>query len=149
LDNTLKAKIAFEILQIDELIEELSPLLEKCIAREPDFIELNAAGAVLHAYYNGLESIFLLIGKNVDGTRISGERWHTELLNSMFKPTKKRKALFDEELYDQLTDYMGFRHFFRHTYSYHLRWDLIKPLLMNIRENWISVKAAVQRFIDL
>ena len=49
MDNTLKAKIAFEILQIDELIEELSPLLEKCIAREPDFIELNAAGAVLHA----------------------------------------------------------------------------------------------------
>jgi len=63
LANAVKLKIAFEISQIDELIEKSSVLLQKCILQEPDFIELNAAGAILHSYYNGLENIFLLIRK--------------------------------------------------------------------------------------
>ena len=91
--NAVKLKIAFEISQIDELIEKSSVLLQKCILQEPDFIELNAAGAILHSYY------------------------------------------------------MGFRHFFRHTYGYHLRWDLIKPLLMNIKENWNTVKSNIETII--
>ena len=48
MDNSLKTKITFEISKIDELVEKTSPLLEKCKKQEPDFIELNAIGAVLH-----------------------------------------------------------------------------------------------------
>ena len=147
MDNAVKLKIAFEISQIDELIEKSSVLLQKCILQEPDFIELNAAGAILHSYYNGLESIFLLIRKNIDKTVLSSERWHSELLKSMFTATETRRPLFEKKLYDQLVDYMGFRHFFRHTYGYHLRWDLIKPLLMNIKENWNTVKSNIETII--
>lgn len=147
MDNAVKLKIAFEISQIDELIEKSSVLLQKCILQEPDFIELNAAGAILHSYYNGLESVFLLIRKNIDRTVLSSERWHSELLKSMFAATKARRPLFEKKLYDQLVDYMGFRHFFRHTYGYHLRWDLIKPLLMNIKENWNTVKSNIETII--
>ncbi len=145
--NAVKLKIAFEISQIDELIEKSSVLLQKCILQEPDFIELNAAGAILHSYYNGLENIFLLIRKNIDKTVLSSERWHSELLKSMFAATEARRPLFEKKLYDQLVDYMGFRHFFRHTYGYHLRWDLIKPLLMNIKENWHTVKSNIETII--
>lgn len=147
MDNAVKLKIAFEISQIDELIEKSSVLLQKCILQEPDFIELNAAGAILHSYYNGLESIFLLIRKNIDKTVLSSERWHSELLKSMFAATETRRPIFEKKLYDQLVDYMGFRHFFRHTYGYRLRWDLIKPLLMNIKENWNAVKSSVETII--
>ena len=42
---------------------------------------------------------------------------------------------------------MGFRHFFRHAYGYHLRWDLIKPLFMNIEENWYTVKTNIETLI--
>ena len=145
--NAVKLKIAFEISQIDELIEKSSVLLQKCILQEPDFIELNAAGAILHSYYNGLENIFLLIRKNIDKTVLSSERWHSELLKSMFAATETRRPIFEKKLYDQLVDYMGFRHFFRHTYGYHLRWDLIKPLLMNIKENWNTVKSNIETII--
>ena len=147
MDNAVKLKIAFEISQIDELIEKSSVLLQKCILQEPDFIELNAAGAILHSYYNGLENIFLLIRKNIDKTVLSSERWHSELLKSMFAATEARRPLFEKKLYDQLVDYMGFRHFFRHAYGYHLRWDLIKPLFMNIEENWYTVKTNIETLI--
>ena len=145
--NAVKLKIAFEISQIDELIEKSSVLLQKCILQEPDFIELNAAGAILHSYYNGLENIFLLIRKNIDKTVLSSERWHSELLKSMFAATEARRPLFEKKLYDQLVDYMGFRHFFRHAYGYHLRWDLIKPLFTNIEENWYTVKTNIETLI--
>ena len=147
MDNAVKLKIAFEISQIDELIEKSSVLLQKCILQEPDFIELNAAGAILHSYYNGLENIFLLIRKNIDKTVLSSERWHSELLKSMFAATEARRPLFEKKLYDQLVDYMGFRHFFRHAYGYHLRWDLIKPLFTNIEENWYTVKTNIETLI--
>ena len=147
MDNAVKLKIAFEISQIDELIEKSSVLLQKCILQEPDFIELNASGAILHSYYNGLENIFLLIRKNIDKTVLSSERWHSELLKSMFAATEARRPLFEKKLYDQLVDYMGFRHFFRHAYGYHLRWDLIKPLFMNIEENWYTVKTNIETLI--
>ena len=147
MDNAVKLKIAFEISQIDELIEKSSVLLQKCILQEPDFIEMNAAGAILHSYYNGLESIFLLIRKNIDKTVLSSERWHSELLKSMFAATETRRPIFEKKLYDQLVDYMGFRYFFRHRYGYRLRWDLIKPLLMNIKENWNAVKSSVETII--
>nr|WP_315328126.1 hypothetical protein [Treponema socranskii] len=65
----------------------------------------------------------------------------------MFAATEARRPLFEKKLYDQLVDYMGFRHFFRHTYGYHLRWDLIKPLLMNIKENWNTVKSNIETII--
>ena len=94
--NAVKLKIAFEISQIDELIEKSSVLLQKCILQEPDFIELNAAGAILHSYYNGLENIFLLIRKNIDKTVLSSERWHSELLKSMFTATETRPPLFEK-----------------------------------------------------
>jgi len=96
LANAVKLKIAFEISQIDELIEKSSVLLQKCILQEPDFIELNAAGAILHSYYNGLENIFLLIRKNIDKTVLSSERWHSELLKSMFAATEARRPLFEK-----------------------------------------------------
>jgi len=40
LDN-IKAKITFEISQIDKLISEAEPLLRLCKLKEPDFIELS------------------------------------------------------------------------------------------------------------
>ena len=71
----------------------------------------------------------------------SGERWHSELLISMFTENNNRKAVLDKSLQIPLTDYMGFRHFFRHSYGYHLRWDLAQPLFENIHDTWDSIKA--------
>lgn len=49
LDKICKEKISLEIEKIDSLIEKSSVLLTKCSILEPDFIELNAIGSVLHS----------------------------------------------------------------------------------------------------
>jgi len=53
----------FEIDQIDKLIEQTDPLLKLCKLKDPDFIEKSAMAAVLHSFYNGIESIFLIVDK--------------------------------------------------------------------------------------
>lgn len=65
----------------------------------------------------------------------------------MLKKTDKRKPVLDDLLYEPLSNYMGFRHFFRHTYGYHLRWDLAKPLFENITTVWTSIKNCFLNFI--
>ena len=50
LDNSCKEKILLEIEKIDNLIEKSSVLISKCNILEPDFIEVNAIGSVLHSF---------------------------------------------------------------------------------------------------
>ncbi len=147
MDEELKKKISFEISEIDSLLDHASVLSQKCKIQEPDFIEISAVGSTLHSFYNGLENIFLLIQKEIDKTNEKSERWHSELLSSMFKENQNRPAVLDESLQERLSEYMGFRHFFRHSYGYHLRWDLAKPLFENLNETWATVKEALKSFI--
>lgn len=147
MDEELKKKINFEISEIDTLLDHATVLLQKCKIQEPDFIELSAVGSTLHSFYNGLENIFQLIHKEIDKINDTSGRWHATLLDAMFKKTENRPAVLDESLREQLSDYMGFRHFFRHAYGYHLRWDLAKPLFENLSEVWKSTKEYVLKFI--
>ena len=147
MDERIKQKIDFEILQIDTLLSKAEVLAQKCALQTPDFIELSAVGATLHSYYNGLENIFVLIGKNIDNASFSTSRWHKELLDSMFVKTDKRESVLDESIHEQLLDYMSFRHVFRHSYGYALDWNRLKPLFSAVDENWKSVKSNILRFI--
>ena len=147
MDEQVKTKIVFEISQIDTLLSKADVLVKKCKIQAPDFIELNAVGSTLHSYYNGLENIFTLIGKQIDRATFSSQRWHKELLDSMFSATEKRKSVLEENLHEPLLDYMSFRHVFRHSYSYALEWERMNPLFFGMTENWQSVKDCLQGFI--
>lgn len=148
MDEDLRRKITFEISEIDNLLDHATVLFQKCQIQEPDFIEISAVGATLHSFYNGVENIFQLIQKGIDKINTQSERWHSELLDSMFKETENRPAVLDESLREQLSDYMGFRHFFRHSYGYHLRWDLAQPLFENLSTVWNSTKEYVLKFMQ-
>ena len=63
MNKILKTKVAFEINQIDKLLDKADPLLKLCRLTEPDFIEMSAMAAVLHSFYNGIEGIFLIVDK--------------------------------------------------------------------------------------
>ncbi len=144
----MREKIKFEISQIDTLLDKAKILEEKSKLKEPDFIELNAVGSTLHSYYNGLENIFVLIAKQIDGASFSSQRWHKEILDSMFVQTAARKAVLKENIHEALLDYLSFRHVFRHSYGYALDWERLSPLFFGVYENWKSTKADLEIFIE-
>lgn len=43
---------------------------------------------------------------------------------------------------------MGFRHYYRHAYSFMLSWSEMKPLVFNIYDVWSIVKEDIEEFIE-
>ena len=148
MDNGLKAKILFEISQIEKLLNDGKPLLNLCKIRVPDFIELSACAMVLHSFYNGIENILILIFKYYDKQLPNSNKWHIELLDRAFVTDKNRKQIFANELQKQLDEYLKFRHFVRHAYGFQLEWERMENLINGIEIFWENIKMNINNFIE-
>lgn len=142
------SQMIFEIQQIDELFTSYSGLLEKSKAEEPTLIELTAIGSVLHSFYNGVENIFKTIGKNIDGKLPSGNHWHSQLIKQMTQVTYKRDSVISEGLKEKLVEYLAFRHFYRNSYSFFLKWNELKKLTDPVITVWSECKIELKSFIS-
>ncbi|MDR0722546.1 MAG: hypothetical protein LBF75_07120 [Treponema sp.] len=94
MDNNLKEKIVYEISRINNLFDSGKPLFGLCKLKEPDFIESSAAALLLHSFYNGIESIVLMILKNIEEDIPNSFQWHKELFEKTFEITDKRTIIF-------------------------------------------------------
>jgi len=148
LNNELEKEVNFEISEINKLFDEGKPLLDLIkIKEEPDFIEKAAAGSFLHSFYNGVEKLAILIYKGINENIPNDLKWHKNLFENTFKPTRKYPVLFNNEYKIQLQDYMEFRHFFRHTYGYKINIKKLTPLILNAEELWEKIKNDINNFI--
>lgn len=144
MDNAIKIKINYEISQIDELLEKSQVLLALVKNKEPDFIEITAIGGILHSFYNGIENIFVLIGKNLNFNFNSSPQWHRNLVDFMFS----QNDFLPADLRLLLTEYMGFRHFYRHTYGYTIKWEKCSHLFLGLTDFWKLVSEAIKKYIE-
>jgi len=67
-------------------------------------------------------------------------RWHLELLEKTAEA-----ELLPEEIIEILKEYMGFWHFFRHSYGFMIDEELIAPLMDNVSTLLMELKT---RLID-
>jgi len=148
LTEKILAQISFEIGQIDHLLESYAAVLEKVQVVEPDLVETTAVASVLHSFYNGLENIFLSIAKGVDSVVPSTPKWHRDLLIQMTKPSQSRGPVLTTETAELLTEYVGFRHFYRHSYSFTLDWSEMQGLAASLDVVWNAAKSEVQAFLN-
>ncbi len=141
------SQIKFEIKQIDRLFERYTDLLERVQKGTPDLVDVTAVASVLHSFYNGLENIFLSIAKGIDADVPAGAQWHRDLLTKMAESTSNRGPVLTTEMAHQLADYLGFRHFYRHSYSFFLEWDELEKLVTPLAEVWGLVQDALELFL--
>lgn len=147
MDNLIKEQIKFKINDIDKLFSEYELIFEKIKGEKPDLFDITILGSVLHSFYNGIENIFEIIAKNIDGNVPSGNKSHQELLHQMASENEKRNEIINENLYYKLREYATFRHFYRHAYSFQLNWDKMKPLIDDIHKIWKEVKMSLEKII--
>ena len=139
-------KVELEIAQLVRLLDEHRELLERVADHEPTAVELSALSAYLHSFYTGIEGIFRQIAVDIDGCRSSAGRWHSELLDLMAHPTVERPALLSDELLQKLVGYLGFRHVFRHAYTFNLKWPKMKDLILESEQTLREVVQSCRSF---
>ena len=143
MDKATKTKITYEISQIDELVDKAQVLLSLVKNKEPDFIEITAIGGILHSFYNGIENIFVLIGETLNFDFRTSPQWHRNLIDCMFS----QPDFLPYDLRLLLTEYMGFRHFYCHTYGYTIKWEKCSHLFLGLTDFWQTIKIAVSKYI--
>ena len=142
------SQIKFEIEQIDHLFESYADLLERVQKEAPDLVEITAVASVLHSFYSGLENIFLSIAKRIDRDVPASTQWHRDLLIRMTEATSSRGPVLTVDMAHQLANYLGFRYFYRHSYSFFLDWDELEKLMTPLAKVWAQTKNALQLFLD-
>ena len=138
----LKEYCEAEFENIDTVLYELYAIV-RVEKSEYSIAELAATATFLHNCYNGIENILkrvlLFVDIKIEDTPI----WHKDLLKA-----STNIGIISNDLYVTLSDYLSFRHFFVHSYSFTLKWEELKPLVDGIEETLTKVKSAIYDFIN-
>jgi hypothetical protein len=127
------AEFDFQIEQIKDIYMTLQskvPLIEKQpVAQE----SIESAGYWLHNLYSAYEDLFKLVAGFWENSLSLDGEFHVQLLKRMRLNIKDvRPALLSEAPYRILNELRGFRHVFRHAYSYGLDEERVGALLRKV-----------------
>ncbi len=111
-------------------------------------VERLALAAMLHAFYNGVENIFKRIAYHCDGGVSKSSTWHQELLASMASGNYSPPPVISESLRTKLRPYLDFRHFFRHCYSFQIRWAKMEGLVQKHEPVFKQFQGELKEFLD-
>lgn len=131
-----------EFENIDTVLAQLA-LVIKPEKQKYSIAELAASATFIHNCYNGIENVLkrVLVYLNVDTTETP--TWHKDLLK-----TSSDRRLITEKLYAALSNYLSFRHFFVHAYSFTLRWEELKPLTKSLKDTVEEFRSAIYDYIN-
>jgi len=146
--SELQSEIEFEIEELRTQITCFSKLREKVSHLIPNDIEIVALAAFLQAFYAGMENIFKRILVHYKEKLPHTESWHIELLERMTQCEEKRSAVITMQLYKKLTKYLGFRHFFRHSYTFRLDWEQMEPLVRDCENTFREFEKEITLFVE-
>ncbi len=109
--------------------------------KEKSTIELAAIATFLHNIYNGIENI-LKQALKAKGTKLpKSETSHKDLLEISLSI-----GIISEQLFDQLYEYLTFRHFFIHAYGFMLEEAHLENLANDIPGIWSEFLSAIEKF---
>ena len=141
-------EIEFQISEIDRLFSEYKLFFENMNYESPDIVQITVIANILHSFYNGVEKIFERILKDIDNYIPTGNKTHQEILNHIYKENENRPNIINNDTYISLNEYLGFRHFFRHSYSFQFKWEKMKPLNDNLFKTWHELKEQLNKYLQ-
>jgi len=141
----------------DEIKEELSKIsqlmqdLRKVKKNESTDIEIRKRvyASLLADFYMGVERIFKLIAREIDGELPEGEEWHKKLLRQMSVEIPEiRPAVIDKNLFYRLEEYLKLRHLVRNIYGFQLDYRGFSHLVEKMEEVFQAVEQQVIDFLN-
>ncbi len=141
-DQQLKEYCEAEFENIDTVASDLFAVVK---SNKSDYsrVELAAISTFLHNIYNGFENILKRVLLSGQTAIRNTPTWHKEMLKSSFE-----KGIIDDDLYNKLSEYLAFRHFFVHSYSFNLNWKALRPLVDNLNHILIMFKSSILSYLN-
>ncbi len=108
---------------VEAQLSIIEKIYQKIIERNSSDAEYSLEGLAyqLHNLYCAIEDVFKIIAVNFENNIKDVSEYHIELLKRMSQSIEGiRPNVISEKTYLLLDSLRGFRHFFRHAYSYEL-----------------------------
>ncbi|RDV81206.1 hypothetical protein [Ammonifex thiophilus] len=122
-----------------EIINELMGKIQKADTSTEE--RTIALGYLLHNLYCALEDLFREVADTFENKIEDPSRYHRELLKRMaLEVPKIRPRLLSRESHQLLEELRGFRHVFRHSYTYSLIPEKVEALKEKILSGWAAVE---------
>lgn len=110
-------------------------------------VYLDSVALNLHSFYSGLERIFELIARHIDGSFPKSNTWHHDLLNQMADDLPDvRPAAISQDTALYLDEFRRFRHLVRNIYTMNLRPDKMSGMMSSLPGFWLTLRAELEAF---
>ena len=143
-----KEKISLLLGYMESQEEEIDKILSEIREIHPETKEKTVYLAYnLHNLYNAFEDLFREIAKIFENEIESLDYYHKELLKRMtIEISGIRPKILSKESYAVLDELRGFRHIFRHAYTYEIIPEKIEFLKDKLLRNWDLIKRDLYNF---
>ncbi len=132
-----------------EYIEAEYEAIEKTLATIPQKplsqlskLELAGVAILLNNFYNGVENILKQVFKNLSIKLPEGPSWHQDIINSSVN-----ESIISDSLAEEISEYMGFRHFVAHGYAFNLNAERLQELTNNVLTTFNKFKEEINKNI--
>jgi len=147
--SLLKVEIESNFSDLERIVSEIKEAIKEIDSSIPTYRDKAALGALLHSFYNGIENVLKRLAEEVDHSVPMGEGWHRSLLRRMEGEVKgRRPSILRKQTVGILEPYLGFRHFFRHSYTFEIDWQKLKPLVENIEMALREFRTDLENFFS-
>ncbi|MFO7876697.1 MAG: antitoxin [Desulfovermiculus sp.] len=147
--NLLRADINEELSKMHKVVEEFQPFVSKLdmSSEQVSSYDTMVIGYLLHSFYNGCENIFQSIARFFEN-EVEPGAWHRDILRRMkLEVPEYRPRVISHELYLLLDDFRGFRHRFRHSYSFELDWEREKVVAKKLEPTFALLQDQISLFL--
>jgi uncharacterized protein YutE (UPF0331/DUF86 family) len=143
-----KEKISLLLGYMESQEEEIDKILSEIREINPETKEKTVYLAYnLHNLYNAFEDLFREIAKIFENEIENLDYYHKELLKRMtIEISGIRPKILSKESYAILDELRGFRHIFRHAYTYEIIPEKIEFLKDKLLRNWDLIKRDLYNF---
>jgi uncharacterized protein YutE (UPF0331/DUF86 family) len=143
-----KEKISLLLGYMESQEEEIDKILSEIREINPETKEKTVYLAYnLHNLYNAFEDLFREIAKIFENEIENLDYYYKELLKRMtIEISGIRPKILSKESYAILDELRGFRHIFRHAYTYEIIPEKIEFLKDKLLRNWDLIKRDLYNF---
>ena len=146
----LAVRIRGELVDLDRSIARVERAWDRVQRAGDDRdLYLDSVALNLHGFYAGLERLFELTCRHVDGRIPTGPGWHEELIKQMAMDLEgTRPAVLSTGSAQRLDEYRRFRHLVRNVYATNLLPERVACLVTGLPDTWGVLRAELAAFAD-